>query len=110
MPEPWFLAGSVLGGFVAGCIALVVGGLGVFRLYQVMHQSLSVLTEAVTGVQRRVEREIKTRAGELGGRPTEFEKLAQEVLARAGSPAVTAHRGDDRRMSRAEILRLADRE
>ncbi len=105
MPDPWFFAASALGGLVAGLVGLLVGGLGVFRMYLVLSGAMTVLSESVEGVNRRVEREIKTRAGEAGGRPSDFEKFAQEVLARASTPAG----GDDSRVSRAEILRRADR-
>lgn len=108
MPDPWFLGGSVLGGAVAGLVALLVGGLGVWRIYRVMLGAMAILTEAVEGVQRRVEREIKTRAGEGGGRPSKFDLLAEEVLARGAAGAAGGAAGADRNLSRAEILRRAD--
>lgn len=104
-PWLWILGGSALAGFAAGSIALLVGGMGVYRLFL---RTLRTLADDQDFLNQRFEREIKRRAGAEGGRPNKADELAQLVFDRAASAA----RGDDpvaRPLSRAEILRRADR-
>jgi len=101
----WILVGYGLGGLAAGTLAILVGGVGVYR---VLLKAVATLADDQAFLNQRFEREVKRRAGEMGGRPNKADELAQLVFDRAAASA----RGDDagvRPLSRAEILRRADR-
>ncbi len=89
----WILAASLCGGLLAGVVGLLVGGVGVWRVQMAQW-------EVIEGLHRRLESEVKARAGAQGGRPAHLDPLAAAVALRAATP-------EPREATRAEIMRRA---
>lgn len=87
MDLPLVVIAAGVGGFVAGVIALAVGGLGVLLQFR---RQLSATADAIDEVAVRVEREVKRRAADvsIATRSTSSRQLGalapvEEELSRA---------------------------
>jgi len=80
----WILGGSLIGGFVAGSVALMLGGVG----GQIkLGRQISTMGDLFTELHGKVEREIKARASSARwSKPDPADALVDEL-----AKAATAH-------------------
>jgi len=91
MDIAWIIGAAACGGVLGSLVQMLVGGMGVWRVQQLQ-------LEAYEGLARRLESEVKARAGSMGGRP-HIDPLAAAVALRAAAPEAP--------VTRAEIMRRA---
>jgi len=74
---------TLLGGLLAGAIALAVGGAGGLK---VLRTSQTRLKDAVERIDERITHEVKSRAGRAAAAARGDKELTQEAHDRLGAP------------------------
>ncbi len=74
---------TLLGGIIAGAIALSIGGAGGLKVLRTRQASLK---DAVERIDERITHEVKTRAGRAAATARSDKDLTQEAHERLGAP------------------------
>ncbi len=74
---------TLIGGLLAGAIALAIGGAGGIK---VLRTSQTRLKDAVERIDERITHEVKTRAGRASAAARTDKELTQEAQERLGGP------------------------